>query len=265
MTKRSVFLAVPYSRPHYGMFVESLLLADFGGLDVHFRQVYGYPVDYARNYLVQCFLADGADYLLFVDNDCSFDPGAVKRLVSRHVPMIGGCMYTREFIPRPTAGIFAGRGQDGKLFYKYAGVARRILERARSEGKGPDKNAWLFPERGAEADLVEVDGMGMHMTLIRRDVVEAVTAALTPGPSPDDGRGGGWFRMLGETGAGEDFYFCDLVKKAGFKMWLDLTVQTGHCTGEEHDAGLVQLMIMTQGVENLEAAITDDLNMHVLG
>ena len=90
----------------------------------------------------------------------------------------------------------------------------------------PFLNAVTFPKE--YDDIEEKDGCGMHFTMIRRDVLEALEPP--------------YFVTGSETGAGEDYYFCQQAQKAGFKIHWDKSVYTGHSSGENYDHGLVQFL-----------------------
>jgi hypothetical protein len=229
----SIFVAVPYTRPHYGGFVESLLLTEMPERVV-FKQLWGVALDAARNYLIDCFLQDQSkpEFILFVDNDASFHGGAILRLIEHNLPMVCGCMYTTSLPPKPTMGQYLGEASNGKHFYKYAEVVRQIVSLGRDKLSDiPKVNALMFDE----PSLMEVDGCGMHFTLIRRDVVEALRQP--------------YFASLDyESGGGEDFYFCRAVRAAGFPIYADLSIHTGHLVGEREGAhlGLRELLLLAR-------------------
>lgn len=234
----SLFVATPYSRSHCGPYVRSLLFMDKPA-ELQYLDLWGFALDVARNHLVQAFLASGLDYLLFVDNDAVWHAGAVLRLMEHNLPMVCGCMYTTSVPPKPTMGRYAGKGSNGLHYYRFGAVAQAIVDAAREEyGESlPAENGLLFKQ----PKLLDVDGCGMHFTLIRRDVLTAL-----PGP---------WFAFCGDATGGEDFYFCRRVREAGFPIYADLSVQTGHATGERDgaDFGLRELMTCARylPVENL--------------
>jgi hypothetical protein len=64
----------------------------------------------------------------------------------------------------------------------------------------------------------EVDAIGCAFTLIKRQVFEAL-------PAP-------WFQFICSAdirrNVSEDIYFCRMMKKAGFRIWLDFDVQCLH-------------------------------------
>jgi GT2 family glycosyltransferase len=231
----SVYLAYPYSKPHNDRFLRSVSYTSaypgsYG--DLHLLGVYGFALDVARNAVMDGFKNSGLDYLLCVDNDAEWIPEAVSRLISHNLPMVCGCMYTRDIPPRPTIGHYVGKSKEGTHIYRYAEVVKAILHKAEEHGITHEnaENAMLFP--ATPTDLLEVDGCGFHFVLIRRDVVEALKPP--------------YFQFMGSTTAGEDYFFCRKVKEAGFPIYLDLSVQTGHTEGEEGSYGIKQLLYLTQ-------------------
>jgi len=68
--------------------------------------------------------------------------------------------------------------------------------------------------------LLEVKRTGMHCFLAHRDVFEAIEPP--------------WFRYHEDRGvgnSGEDFYFCEKVREAGFPLYIDRSVIAGHSAG----------------------------------
>jgi glycosyltransferase involved in cell wall biosynthesis len=239
----SLFVAVPYTRPHTGRFVESLLFTKKPE-QLAYKHQSGMAIDIARNYLVECWKQTKEDFLLFIDNDATFHPDAILRLMDRNLPVIGGCMYTRTVPPRPTMGRYAGKNKEGKRFYRFAEAARKVIHYCYDHGiQEVDDNACAFPM--TPQDLFSVEGIGMHFTMIRRDVLEKVKPP--------------YFVMQGTSGAGEDFYFCQKALDSGFQIYADLSIHTGHCVGEENDLGIKDLLYIAR-FTNVDEAFTDSFD-----
>ena len=245
-----LFVAIPYSRPYYGETIRSFLFSKpVEGMI--FKDKYGFAIDAARNYLADSFLNDERkpEYLLFVDNDASFHPLAIERLMERNLPMVCGVMFTRELPPRTTCGEYIGRTKSGKELYRWSGFVKTVIRYMRKHKYEAKRNNLLFPK--SDDDLVKIDGCGMHFTLIRRDVFEKVRKP--------------YFLMGGKTGAGEDFYFCRKVREAGFDIYADLSVMTGHVIQEGDmdsvflDIGIRELMKFTNDIpdDKLDDAIIE--------
>jgi cellulose synthase/poly-beta-1,6-N-acetylglucosamine synthase-like glycosyltransferase len=190
-------------------------------------------IDLARNVLALNFLNDPekSEYLLFIDNDCTWHADAIMRLVNFNLPVVCAMMFTREIPPTPTPGKLLGQTKSGKFIYDWGMTARKVIEVARAHSldhKNVKDNAVVLNDWETDKYLWEIDGCGMHFTLIRRDVIEAV--------------GEPWFVMSRRYGAGEDYHFCQRVKEKGFPIYVDLGNYTGHSTGEENDVGLRELL-----------------------
>ncbi len=225
-----IVIATPHLGPPETAFTKSLFQTQFPkGFSMSWDNLPGLPVDDARNRLAKFFLQHPRQpsHLLFVDADAVWSPMSVVRLMERDVAMVCACMYTRSLPPTPTPSRYMGRSKAGRDIFGFAETIQTILDYCeRNEVDTGVENAVIFPKR--EGDLYEVDGMGMHFTLIRRDVIEAV----------DDPR----FIMSGPTGSGEDFYFSKKVKAAGFRMYMDLSLHTAQDLGRGLDFGLREML-----------------------
>ncbi len=230
----SVYIATPYTRPHYSRYVRSLLFCDMPKMAIY-RDLFGYAIDVARNRLVKEFLASGMQYLLFVDNDCSFPVRTIQKLMADDKPVVCTGMYTRyDMVPRPTIGYYIGKGSNGKELYRFGDIAKTCVETALKAGMTGAGDGLSMEELGPNAidlgehgGLIDIDGCGMHCTMIRRDVLEKLREP---------------YFVHDESVAGEDFYFCRKVREAGFKICFDTSIHTGHIVGEEKDVGLRELV-----------------------
>ena len=148
----------------------------------------------ARNSLCRLTLDSGADYLWFMDDDHTFAPDLLLRLLQHEVPLVVPVclMRTHPFYPVT----FAERMEDDEK-----GNARYLPV--------------YYPERGTEG-LIELAAGGAAGMLISREVLEAMEEP--------------WF----EYGfASEDILFCQKAKELGFSIWCDLSARTGHITTAE--------------------------------
>ncbi len=224
-----VFIATPHTRAFESEYVMSLWQTRLQG-SLIWRPLNNMAVDDARNFLAGRFWEHEKkpEYLLFADSDATWHPGAVERLVSRDLPVVTGCIYRRKLPPMPCTGVYAGRNAKGHHLYEFATILRRLLEFAESRGLDEKTDNALCLEPGSEVDdLLEVDGCGQHFCLIRRDVLEKIRPP--------------WFRCT-SRGAGEDFYFSRKVREAGFPIYIDLTVHTGHLAGPGNEFGIRELI-----------------------
>jgi len=168
------------------------------------------PIALARTYLAREVLRGGYDYLWFTDQDASYLPQTLDRLMAWNVPIVGAlCLIRAPAWCTPM--VFRGQKTPGSDFYKIPvdEVYNYLRMYADVEQNGPQ-----IIEPVPEGSLFECDFTGCHCLLIKREVLETMT-------SP-------WF--AGDPGQ-EDRYFCLEAKKAGFPVYVDFSTFVGHATG----------------------------------
>jgi hypothetical protein len=182
------------------------------GVDFLDTWQWDYDLARVRSRAARLFLeATDADFLLFVDSDVSFDPSVVRKLVALDLPIVS--------LPYPKRHIHWSRAAL-----------------AMSEGLSPEAGAYDYvlrtvrPEE-VKGELVEVEGVGMGCTLIRRDVLREMTEAYRPELEAFDNHpdlGGPtvmlfsmrWGELKGKRHLfGEDVSFCS--------RWKDLADRKG--------------------------------------
>jgi hypothetical protein len=138
-------------------------------------------------------LSDG-DWLFLLNDDHAFAPGLLGRLLDHEKDIVVPLCYTR--VPPYKPVVYSGFADDAG-----PNVRRRV-----------DLND--HPLGG----LIPVHSAGGAGMLIRRRVLEAVERP--------------WFEMgmVASTQMGEDVYFCDKARAAGFGIHADLDARLGHCT-----------------------------------
>lgn len=217
----TVFVATPTTRSFDPLYVASLTYM-WKPEGMSWSYLSGQPVDIARNVLAETAVRDGFTHVLFADSDATWHPAALLRLMERDLPMVTGCIYRRNIYVTPTFGRFQGINKDKHQTYDFGlaieGIKRIAKEHQLEAGCAHEQ---VLPE--GKNDLLEIDGCGMHFCLIKREVFEAVKPPYFVCPAP---------------GSGEDFDFCRKVKRAGFKIYADLTVHTGHIAGDGFVLGL---------------------------
>lgn len=230
LIKDGVYLASPVSRPYYTQHVASLLYTGKPAGGIAWDVVENQAIAVARNALVERFLNDSSkyEYLLFCDNDATWDPGSIVRLVNRKKKIITGVIFRRNIPPVPTMGDDVGLSPDGAHIYNFTRVMQEIDKFTEEYGDfyRDNKEDYTLPLSNLEDGLLEIDGCGMHFCLIHRDVFENMKRAKVP-----------YFKSV-EGNAGEDFYFCQQARRLGYKIYADLTVMTGHVFGPTITIGI---------------------------
>lgn len=219
-----ILIATPYLRPIYASTYESILLTKNPTEFMTWKPVWGLPVDEAREYFSNYI--DGTpeiSHVLFADSDATWHPEALTRLYERDLPIVCGTMYTKEMPPMPTIGDYERTTYEGKKIYNAAKTCKQISEFIKIHSiKNLEENALVYPKRND--DIFDKGGFGMHFTLINAEVIRKMEPPR--------------FMMGGDTGAGEDFYFCQKAQEMGYKTYWDRSVHTGHLMGEQHAVGL---------------------------
>lgn len=197
--------------------------------------VEGQPVDVGRNIIVKRYLnhPDKPEFLLFADSDATWDGDALQRLEAHNKPVVCGVFFRRDIPPVPTIGVVSGKDINNYPLYDFGWTAERIYQRIKGEEE--ISNEMLLEPK--PEDLVEVDGCGMHFTMIRRDVFEKMKEP--------------WFVNY-TVGGGEDFAFCKKVKDAGFKIYMDLSVYVGHIAGVGINLGVKQFKMFCENTNEID-------------
>ena len=177
----------------------------------------------SRNLIASLF-HERADmtHLLFVDNDMAFEPEVVGALIASDKPLVG-CVYPRRSLDLDRL-IAAARREDDK---------GRILAAAM------DYVVKTLPgPLDIEDGLCRVQGLGMGLCLIRREVFTglAATGRLSQDPDYAAGRGLkgpvlGFFDPLPiPTGwQAEDLSFCERwIRDCGGEVWARVDQTVGH-------------------------------------
>lgn len=170
------------------------------GYRTEFARVANYPVDEARNILVEHALKKfNADYILFVDNDVVPPQDGLDRLIevmesSKQIGMVCGD-YPTKFDLNPVSNVtVVDPANDGI-----------VTELDRSSLKDKD----------LITDHIWVTGLGF--ALIRKEVFLSI-------PYP-------YFKCFehkGDKGINEDSYFCEHLLKAGWKIVVNRKVKCLH-------------------------------------
>lgn len=154
----------------------------------------GAPFDHGRNICVERCLENGFQWLFFLDDDVILPPDSLIKLVNRNLDIVSGLYYRRK---GPIAPVMLKDTPPNPQFIVDAQLGQ----------------------------LVEADLVGAGCLLIRRKVLETLKEPLKKR----------WFDWrcdredLEPFGrCSEDFAFCREARKAGFKIFVDTTVQCIH-------------------------------------
>lgn len=181
----------------------------------------------ARNTCVDEFLKTDATHLLFIDADIGFDPAVIPGMIDRDVDIICG-LYPKKEINWPRITNAVQRGVPPHELINHAGsVVVNLVE---------DKPT--FVDNG---QLIEIKNGGTGFMLIKRKVFEKL-AKKVPSYVNDMYRSTDivtapqyikeFFTTSidKETGRlmSEDYHFCVLARKHGFRVWADPMIDLTH-------------------------------------
>lgn len=163
--------------------------------ETHFLTLEDHPVDSARQWLTREALSvGGLTHILWIDDDMTFPPDALQRLLAHDKDVIGGLCHNRR---APSYQPIAARLYDPVL--------------------GMPQDAYGFVYDLPPSGLVEVDATGGAFLLVKAQVFRDVAAKF----GADS-----WWIPEGE--ASEDFSFCRRAQQCGYKVWIDCGLDIGH-------------------------------------
>ena len=155
----------------------------------------------SREKIVQFAEKENADWILFVDSDMILPSDVLlkfvnSRLDEKELDFVGGMCFKRTQPFQP-------------CFYTKA--------RINPETKKPILETPInFPESG----MLEVEGMGMACTFIRKNAWKKIKQKHEN-------------MFFPYPGIGEDLSFCTRARMEGIKMYVDLSVNVGHISQME--------------------------------
>lgn len=224
-------IGVPHTGPFQGSFLDSMIGLRRPRDEYQFIRVPDLPVDEARNIIVERFLAhpDKLQWLWMLDSDAAFAATTLERLASRlepgRVDMVSALCFCRYTPVVPSL---------------FRGVTKRTLRWSRHwpfvyvrewlRIQIEETLAWLeaHPEAqvreatvldpAPEDAMIPADSTGCHCVLFPRAVFEVVARP--------------WFKRDGIK-RGEDFFFMQRVRHAGFKLWVDRSAIVWHGYGDQ--------------------------------
>jgi len=148
----------------------------------------------ARNVMVTRFLASEATHLMFVDDDVTFPPDGISKLMEHDVELVGG-MYP--------------------LKREEGGFPIRIKD-AQPLGK-----------------LIDCEGIPTGFMCIKRELLERMIAAMPERKFTEPNTGEAHYDLFACERVdgvwwGEDYRFCQLAAEHGAKVWCDPSIEMSH-------------------------------------
>lgn len=167
------------------------------------------------------------DYLVFMEQDHVFPTNVLERVASYEDPIVGA-FYCQRLDPFwPVSIVPKPEHWDDPAMWRGEGWAR-------------DKQTFAWPslvrEWKRQGDPQQVLALGMGLTAIRRDVLEAFPERPFFHPSGEDDAQGMTF----------DVIFCRDARRLGFDVYQDFGVELPHITphpitSEDHERALQRM------------------------
>lgn len=146
----------------------------------------------SRTFLVNYALANGFTHIMWIDSDMVFPSDTLYRLFKHGLDIVTCICYGRTDNHSPCAYMNVTRG-----------------DKTHSGCLTPIEISDTMPE------LIEVDGCGAAMMLVKTDVYKKVGKRFHE-----------WYEP--KWNLGEDLSFTERVKECGYKIWCDTTIEIGH-------------------------------------
>jgi hypothetical protein len=229
----AIFVATPmYGGMCIGNYASALMQLPMIVSRAGIRMYYTYMMNEslitrARNSLAYDFLASDATHLMFIDADIGFNPNDIVEMVKRDVDICCG-LYPKKEIHWARVADAVGKGVPANQLKDHTGTfVVNLVDNERKEVK--------------INELLEIDNGGTGFMLIKREVFEALADKVpeynndmyqavdterkpriikeyfATSIDPESGN-----RLLSE-----DYHFCKLARKHGFKVhaapWVQLT------------------------------------------
>ena len=183
----------------------------------------------ARNTCVATFLKGDYTHLLFVDADIEFDPTLIVRLLERNTDVACACYPQKTIVWDRLPGMFAATPPPAT-----DAAVSNLLKFNVHVSKRPGAY-----EREVVDGFVSVDRAATGFMLIRRPVFTRLAKAMPELKYVSDDVGETSIKdhlylffdcRLDESRKymSEDYAFCDLVKRHGMEIWLDVASPLGH-------------------------------------
>lgn len=168
---------------------------------------------YIWNQVIRDFLKTDYDNLWSCHDDVMMHPGTLKRLLSWDKPLVSALAFSRGGVIFP---LFWEGTEEGQRGYKYK--VKETAQWFKSRDADVTFGVHLMEPKPEDA-LFSVGFASTGCMLIHRSVLEAMTDP--------------WFMEDDDfKHGGEDRYFCENARAAGFETYVDRSSIVGHLGGD---------------------------------
>lgn len=174
-------------------------LKAYGGYEFTFYRSVRAPIHHARNTVANYALDNGYDVLIQLDDDATFPPDLIRRLLAHQKDVVAALAYQRK---TPHLPCVFEVGDDGLLGKPLEGIEHTGLRR--------------------------VDVTGYHCSAIRTDVFRRLREGVKDAEGNVIVPGTRQFYGGFDNKVGEDFAFSLNCKKLGIPIYCDTDLISGH-------------------------------------
>lgn len=195
-----------------------------------------FPIDHNRNKSVRTALEKfGADFILQLDTDQTFDRGTIMRLFeSINTPeadgsereVVAGMYFMKNHPFRPVLGPYTEweASMDSAYLDKMGFLCRGECGRPAHAGGAHQLVRWSGPHYWPEDKMFQVDVIGVGCVLSRASMWRRLDYPFFRySADPINGMKKGHAAEISE-----DMFWCANMHKAGVKVWIDPRVKCGH-------------------------------------
>jgi hypothetical protein len=155
------------------------------------------------NMLAREALKYNCDKIIFLDSDMLFPSYTISRLISHDLPVVSGLYHLKKYPFSPIAG--------------WSDLKDGVLRRVNGRGNVWKKDYFPLPAN----QLVEVEWVGIGCLMVDVDVFRNIDF-----PCFYDV----WNKLKGDRDVGHDILFCETVRNAGYKVFVDTSIDCSHRT-----------------------------------
>lgn len=148
-----------------------------------------YSIDISRNTVAKYAIDNKIDYVLYLDSDIMLPKNAIKNLLSHDKDIV--------------SGVYA---------YKQLGRNDVVLKRYKKDDAEDYDDLTVNEVIESQERLISVDGFGFGCVLLKTEVFGKIKFPY----------------FVYTQNLGEDIYFCQKAKLAGFELLVDTKVLCGH-------------------------------------
>lgn len=216
-----IYVTTPYAAPptpRWWRGRERIMTWAYQNVDMVFTEVRSKnSVAHNHNEGIEDALRTSAEYVLMMDSDALIHPDGVGRMLSRKKDVVVPLMFRNRPPYTPTLYTRLDESSDNpNMCFQDFEWLRAFL---RDNIQGIQTLDEPHVLRRVNGDpLVRLVRSGTHTMLLHRRVLEGIDPP--------------WFETEGKSGAGSDMDFCRKIIEAGFEIYADCSVVSGHLLGE---------------------------------